>query len=660
VTETLHGLKITDPYRWLEDQDSAETRAWIDAQSRFARAYLDPLPGRDTLRARLAGFLKVDVTRPPIVREGRYFFMRRLAGEVRFSICLREGLQGNDQMIVTPESVSADQNISVNLMGVSEDASILVYGVRYGGEDESEIRLLDLRTRKLLPDGLPRGRYFGFDLQPDNRGYYYTRYVVKQGSRVYHHVMGTPASADPEIFGKNYGPDEIAWSSLSEDGRYLILGMSLGVPAKKTELYVQDLARGGGRVTIVNDIEADFRPDIAGDRMYLHTNWQAPNWRVLAVDLKNPARANWKEVVPETRQAIDHVSLAGGRLFVSYLENVVTRIRQFDADGKELSDVKLPGIGTANAPAGRWKQDEAFYTFSSFTDPSTCWRYTVSTGKQDLWFRPKVPIRAEDFEVKQVWYESKDKTKIPMFLVHRKGIERDGNRPTMLYAYGGFTVSLTPQFSPVAAAWASMGGVYAVANLRGGGEFGENWHRAGMFEKKQNVFDDFLGAAEWLIANKYTRSAQLAIRGGSNGGLLVGAALTQRPDLFGAVLCGAPLLDMLRYQKFKVGAFWTTEYGSADDPKQFEYLYRYSPYHRVQKGVKYPAVMFVTGDSDTRVDPLHARKMAALLQASTRSENPILLRYDTSGGHTASGSVDKMIEEIVDEISFAWDRVQPR
>jgi len=660
VTETLHGLKITDPYRWLEDQDSPETRAWIDAQSRFARAHLDPLPGRDTLRARLAGFLKVDVTRTPIAREGRYFFMRRQASEARFSICMREGPQGKDQIIVAPESVSADQNISVNLMGVSDDASILAYGVRYGGEDESEIRLLDLRTRKLLPDGLRKGRYFGFDMQPDNRGYYYTRYVVKQGSRVYHHVMGTPVAADPVIFGKNYGPDEIAWSSLSEDGRYLILGMSLGVPAKKTELYVQDLARGGGRVTIVNDIEADFRPDIAGDRMYLHTNWKAPNWRVLAVDLKNPARANWQEVVPETKQPIDHVSLAGGRLFVSYLENVVTRIRQFDPDGKELGDVKLPGIGTANAPSGRWKQDEAFYTFSSFTDPSTCWRYTVSTGKQDLWFRPKVPIRPEDFEVKQVWYESKDKTKVPMFLVHRKGIERDGTRPAMLYAYGGFTVSLTPQFSPVAAAWASMGGVFAVANLRGGGEFGENWHRAGMFEKKQNVFDDFFAAAEWLIANKYTRPAQLAIRGGSNGGLLVGAALTQRPDLFGAVLCGAPLLDMLRYQKFKVGAFWTTEYGSADDPKQFEYLYRYSPYHRVQKGGKYPAVMFVTGDSDTRVDPLHARKMAALLQASTGSDNPILLRYDTSGGHTGSGSVDKTIEEILDEISFAWDRVQPR
>ena len=661
VTETLHGVKITDPYRWLEDQSGAETRAWIEAQSKFARAYLDPLPGRDALRTRLSGLLKVDTMRPPIVRDGLYFFTRRLASEVRFSICMRKGFDGADQILVAPEAVSADANVSIDLFGVSDDASILAYGVRYGGEDESEIRLLDLRTRKLLPDGLPRGRYFSFDIQPDNRGFYYARYVVKRGSRVYHHAMGTPASADAEIFGSQYGPDELAWSSLSEDGRYLILGMSVGVPPRKTEIYVQDLTRTGARpVTIVNDVEADFRPDIAGGRLYLQTNWKAPNWRVLGVDLGRPARADWKEVVPERPQPIDHLSLVGGRLFVSYLENVATRIYQFTPDGKELGEIKLPGLGTANAPSGRWKQDEAFYTFSSFTSPSATWRFTVSTGRQDLWFQPKVPIRPGDYEVEQVWYESKDKTKVPMFLVHARGVERDGKRPTILYGYGGFTASITPQFSPVAAAWVAMGGVYAVANLRGGGEFGESWHRAGMFEKKQNVFDDFIAAAEWLIANKYTSPAHLGIRGGSNGGLLVGAALTQRPDLFAAVLCGAPLLDMLRYHKFKVGAFWTTEYGSADDPRQFEYLYRYSPYHRVKQGTKYPAVMFVTGDSDTRVDPLHARKMAALLQAATASDNPVLLRYDTSGGHTGSGSVEKTIGEMLDELSFAWDRLEPR
>jgi prolyl oligopeptidase len=357
-------------------------------------------------------------------------------------------------------------------------------------------------------------------------------------------------------------------------------------------------------------------------------------------------------------QAIDGFSIAAGRLFVNYLENVTSHIRQFDADGKSLGDLKLPGIGTATTPAGRWDDDEVFYTFSSFTVPATAWRTVVATAKQDLWFRPKVPMRAEDFQVEQVWYESKDRTRIPMFLVHRKGLDRDGARPTMLYGYGGFTANMTPSFLPTAATWVAMGGVYAVANLRGGGEFGESWHRAGMFEKKQNVFDDFIAAAEWLIANKYTSPPHLVIRGGSNGGLLVGAALTQRPDLFGAVLCGAPLLDMLRYRKFKVGSWWAAEYGSADDPKQFEYLYKYSPYHRVRKGTAYPAVMFITGDSDTRLDPLHARKMAALLQASTASDNPILLRYETEGGHTGSGSVDKTIDQLVDELSFALARTK--
>jgi prolyl oligopeptidase len=658
VTEVLHGVKVTDPYRWLEDQNSPETRAWIDAQSKFTRSYLDALPGRDALRAKLAGLMKIDVMSAPQLRNGRYYFTRRLATETRSSICVREGLHGRDEVLISPESISKDDNVSVVFHDLSHDGNILVYGARFGGEDESDFRLLDLRTRKLLPDGLPKGRYFGFALKADNSGYYYSRFIDHQGSRVFYHAMGSPAAQDREIFGKGYGPDQNVWCQISEDGRYLLLGMSVGVPPKKVELYVMDLAQGGPVRTIVNDIEADFRPDIADGRLFLQTNWKAPNWRILGVDLKNPARENWKEIVPEAAQAIDSFSLAAGRLFVSYLENATSHMKQYDADGKYLGDTKLPGIGTAAGPYGRWDQDEFFYTFSSFTDPSTTWRYVRSTGRQDIWFRAKVSIQPENFEAKQVWYESKDKTKVPMFIVHRKGMKLEGKRPTLLTGYGGFTVNMTPVFSSMAAAWVDMGGVFAMPNLRGGGEFGESWHRAGMFEKKQNVFDDFIAAAEWLIAHNYTSPQHLAIRGGSNGGLLVGAVMTQRPELFGAVLCGAPLLDMLRYQKFRVGSWWTTEYGSADDPKQFEYLYKYSPYHHVDKGAKYPAVMFVTGDADTRVDPLHARKMAALVQASTGSDNPVLLRYETAGGHTGSGSVDKTIDQMVDEISFAADRTK--
>ncbi len=658
VTEELHGVKITDPYRWLEDQKSPETRAWIDAQAKYARSYLDALPGRDAFQSKLQAFLKVDVSNAPAVFHGRYFFTRRLRTESRSSICMREGFHGADEVLVTPQSVSSNDNVSVQIEGVSDDGSILAYGVRFGGEDERTVHLLDLRTRELLPDALPRGRYFGFGIKHDRSGFYYARFVEHQGSRVYYHAMGAKPEEDREIFGKGYGPDQNVGVGLSDEGKYLMVLVSEGVPPRKTEVYVQDLAADGPMRAIVSGIEANFRPDIGGDRLYLQTNWKAPNWRVLAVDLKNPARENWKEVVPEAPQAIDAFSLAGHRLFVGYLENVASRVKQFDADGKYLGDVKLPGIGTANTPSGKWDQDETFYHFSSFTEPGGVWRYAVSSAKQDLWFRPKVPIRSEEYQVEQVWYESKDKTKIPMFLVYRKGTQRDGKRPTMLYGYGGFTVNVTPAFSAMAGAWVESGGVYALANLRGGGEFGETWHRAGMFEKKQNVFDDFIAAAEWLIAHEFTSPAHLVIRGGSNGGLLVGAALTQRPDLFGAVICGAPLLDMLRYHKFKVGSWWASEYGSADDPKQFEYLYKYSPYHHVKKGVKYPAVMFITGDSDTRVDPLHARKMAALLQASNASDNPILLRYEVEGGHSVSGSIDKTIEQTVDELAFAAARTK--
>ena len=443
---------------------------------------------------------------------------------------------------------------------------------------------------------------------------------------------------------------------VTQNGRWLLIEVSEGVPAKRTELYFQDLtAKTPIRTLLKEDAEFDFED--GGDWLFLSTNWKAPKRRVIRVDLKNPAQNHWKEVVPESTLAIEGVSAAGGRLFVSYLDNVVSHVKQFDADGKSLGDLKLPGIGSAFGPFGRWKDDEVFYSFTSFVEPTTSYRLVASSGKQDVWFRPKVPVRSEDMETKQVWYASKDGTRVPMFLVMRKGLSPDGNLPVLLTGYGGFNSSSTPAFSSQAAYWAELGGVYAVANLRGGGEFGEAWHRAGMFEKKQNVFDDFIGAAEWLVQNHYTKPARLAIAGGSNGGLLMGAMMTQRPDLFGAIICGAPLLDMLRYHKMLVGSWWAAEYGSADDPKQFEYLYKYSPYHHVTKGTKFPAILFVTGDSDTRVDPSHARKMTALVQAANASNNPILLRYDAKGGHSGIGSVNKVVEQQVDQFAFVTSRL---
>ena len=413
---------------------------------------------------------------------------------------------------------------------------------------------------------IPRGRFSGFSITPDKTGVYYA-VIPSKGSRVYYHAMGTPASADKEIFGSGYGPTQLISSGLSEEGRWLVLIVADGVPAKKNEIYVKDVEHNGPIVTVTKDIEAEFDPDFAGDSLILTTNWNAPNRRIFRADLKNPTHDHWKEIVPEGKLAIDSVSAAGGRLYVSYLDNVVTRIKQFDVDGKDLGDFKLPGIGSASPPSGRWTDNELFFDFTSFVVPTSAYRYLVSTGKEDLWFQPKVPIHTGDMEVKQVWYPSKDGTKIPMFIVARKGLTLDGNRPTLMTAYGGFNISLTPQFSAIAAWWTEHGGVFVQPNLRGGGEFGEAWHHAGMFEKKQNVFDDFIAAAEWLIQNKYTNPSKLAIQGGSNGGLLMGAMMTQRPDLFGAIVCGAPLLDMLRFQKMSVGSWWTAEYGSADDPE---------------------------------------------------------------------------------------------
>jgi prolyl oligopeptidase len=657
VTDDLHGVKITDPYRWLENQNSPETRQWLDAQEKFARSYLDALPGRAELKKEFTALLKIDSMSAPAVRNGRYFFSRRLASEDRASLCMRQGYSGKDEVLVDPKVVTSDPTSSVHYQGISRDGSVVAYGIRKGGEDESEVRFLDVATRKPLSDVIPRGRFMGFSIKPDKSGVFYALFIPGKGSRVYYHAMGTPVSSDKELFGSAYGPTQLISSGLSEDGRWLVLAVADGVPAKKNEVFVKDVEHNGPIETVVNDVEAEFDPDFAGDSMILTTNWNAPNRRVFRADMKNPGRAHWKEIVPEGKLAIDSVSAAGGRLYISYLDNVVTRVKQFDISGKDLGDFKLPGIGSASPPGGRWTDSELFFDFTSFVVPPSSYRYLVSSGKEELWFQPKVPIHTADMEVKQVWYPSKDGTKVPMFIVSRKGLTLDGNRPTLMTAYGGFNISLTPAFSAIAAWWTEHGGVFVQPNLRGGGEFGESWHRAGMFEKKQNVFDDFIAAGEWLIQNKYTNPSKLAIQGGSNGGLLMGAMMTQRPDLFGAIVCSAPLLDMLRFQHMSVGSWWTSEYGSADDAKQFQYLLKYSPYQNVHKGTKYPPIMFVTGDSDTRVDPAHARKMAALMQADNGSNNPIILRYDTKGGHSGIGSVDKVIDQQVDQMSFIADRL---
>jgi prolyl oligopeptidase len=653
TVETIHGVSVADPYRWLEDQNSPETRSWIDAQDRCTEAVLDSVPGRTQISKRLTELMKVDSFGLPIERNGSYFFMKRRSGQDLYVIYQRKGPRGGDEVLVDPHPMSADHSTSVSLKSVSRDGSLAAYSIRAGGQDEVTVHFLDTGTHKELPDQLPKADYFGLSIQPDNRGVFYSRMTL-EGPRVYHHVMGATAAADTEIFGKGYGPEKIILSDLSEDGHYLLIELLYGAGPTRTEIYFQDLQNGGAVKPIVNDLDSSFFGEIQGGALFLYTNWRAPHWHLFRVDLQTPARDAWKEIIPETDTAIENVSLFGGKIFVQYVRNAASQVKIFDKDGKPAGEMALPALGAVAGNSGAWDLQNAFVDFQSFNIPDSIYRYDVQTGKLSAWAAPEVPLESSAYTVEQVWYESKDKTRVPMFLFYKKGLKRDGARPTWLTGYGGFDINNTPYFYEPAVEWADAGGIYAVANLRGGGEFGEAWHKAGMMEKKQTVFDDFTSAAEWLTANGYTNSRKLAIEGGSNGGLLVGAALTQRPDLYQAVVCEYPLLDMLRYHKFLVGAFWVPEYGSAEDPAQFKYLYAYSPYHNVKQGVNYPAVLFVTGDGDTRVAPLHARKMAARLQADTASDRPILLLYDTKSGHSGGRPQNKQIEERTNILSFLF------
>ena len=524
VTETLHGVTITDPYRWLEDQNSPDTRAWIEEQMKYTKSLLDPLPQREWLTRRLGELMRTDRTGTPTFRGGKYFFLRRAANQNQFVLYMRRGLTGKDEVLVDPHPMSPDQSTSVALMGISRDGSLLTYGIRAGGEDELRVRFLDTESRKELEYEMPRARYGGVDMLPDRSGVYYSM-LTPEGSRVYFHPM-TGSGPDREIFGSGYGPAQYVATSMSEDGHYLGMTVEFGSAADKTEFWVKDLRTNGPIKPVIRGIDARFEPEFAGDRVYASTNWKAPNGRVLMIDLQNPAQGNWKEVIAEGESTLEGISAAGGMIAANYLENVSTRIRIFDAAGKPVRDLKLPGIGSASGPFGSWENKEVFYSFTSFAQPQTIFRYDIASGKQDIWFKTEIPFDSSKVDVEQVWYTSKDRTRIPMFLVHRKGLKLDGNRPVFLTAYGGFNLSLKPDFSGIAALWTEIDGVFAMPNLRGGGEFGEKWHKAGMLAHKQNVFDDFIGAAEYLIEKGYTNPKRLSIEGGSNGGLLVGAAMT--------------------------------------------------------------------------------------------------------------------------------------
>ena len=651
IVDVIHAVDVPDPYRWLEDQDAPATRVWIDAQNAYTDSLLTQLPGRDHLRDVASRVLERDFVGLPNERGGRYFFSRRRADQELAVVYVREGVDGEDRVLIDPHSLSEDHTTSVALLDISHDGELVVYAVRDGGVDEVSIHVMDVATADELPDVLPVARYGEISLTPDTRGFFYERFGDVT-PRVMYHELGTDPSADEMVFGDGYERHHIPVTRLSDDGRWLVVHVIEG-SSGPTEIHVKDLQRDGPFVMAIADGVSESWAEFAGDQLVITTNLDAPNRRVVLADPANPAVEHWQEVVPERADVvIQEARGRGGKLIVSYLRDVQPRIAIYERSGEHIRDITADTIGSVGGGSGRWGSDEAFFTFQTFHVPSTIYRYDIATGEQSVWAPVDAPVEANTYEVTQVQFESKDGTSVPMFIVHAKDLVRDGVNPTLLTAYGGFNLSRTPVFSALATTWLENGGVYAVANIRGGGEYGEEWHRGGMLENKQNVFDDFIAAAEFLVAEGYTMAERLAIQGGSNGGLLVGAVSNQRADLFGAVVCTYPLLDMVRYHQFLVASFWVPEYGSSEDPEQFEYLYAYSPYHNVKHGGQYPATLYISGDGDTRVAPLHARKMAALMQAQNGSSHPILLRYHTQAGHSGGQPVSQQIDDMVDIVSF--------
>lgn len=679
VTEEIHGVTVTDPYRWLEGNArgdmTPEVAAWTDAQNAYTRDVLDNLPGRAELESRLRELMEVGSVSAPAMRGNRYFYSRREGSQNQAVYYVREGHQGESRVLLDPNTMDERGLVTISWTAPSQDGKLLAFGMYASGDENSTLYILDVETGVWLADEIS-GKVGSVSWLPDASGFFYRRLADVQNpysAQIMFHRIGQHPRQDPVLFEQyKEGPLATTWGPhayTDRAARWLFLGYFTSTTAN--DLWVIDLdhwfATGGPEGTgefvkrdlMVGEEGRTFGIGVIDNTLYLHSYVDAPNARVFAIDLTADNvsdRSTWREVIPEHKDAVlRSASLAGGMLVAEYEINAASELKMVSLDGKPLGQVELPTIGTAGISTEQ-DRTEAFLSFASFNTPPSIYRIDLRTpDSRELWDRPEIPVDPSIAEVKQVWYTSKDGTRVPMFIVHRKGLVLDGDNPTILYGYGGFNISQKPFFASTLFPWFEAGGVYAVANLRGGGEFGAAWHRAGTRENKQNTFDDFIAAAEWLIDNNYTSPRRLGIAGGSNGGLLVGAAITQRPDLFAAATCGVPLLDMLRYQDFLMARYWVPEYGSAEDPEQFKWLLAYSPYHHIKPGTKYPAVFFTTGENDTRVHPLHARKMAAFMQAATASdpaERPILLRVDRDSGHGAGKPLHLRIRDAADSRIF--------
>ena len=670
IVEDHFGVTIADPYRWLEDDNSAETKAWVEAQNKVTFAYLERLPFRQRIFARLKELWTYERYGLP-TKEGPWFVFSRISGQddEKQPIVYRakdvNAPPVKENVLIDPHQFNRQGTTAISGMGFSKDGKYVAYGLSVGGSDWIEWRVREVETRKDLPDVVKWSKFSGAVWLPDGSGFFYSRYAepkagaalsgLNQNQQVYLHKLRTPQSADALIYERPDEPDWIFNADVTEDGRYLLLYQFEGTEPKN-RIFVRDLSQPESAFRpLVDAFDAEYVVSgNDGSTFYVRTNNGAPRSRLVAIDLDEPVPARWKTLVaePEGRDVLASVTMVGDRFLAVVRTHAQEKARVYRKDGAFERDVPLPGIGSIGAFSGKRADNEAYFAFTSFLYPTTIFRYDIAGGKASIFKQPETPFNAGPYETKQVFYTSKDGTEVPMFLTHKKGLKLDGSNPTYLYGYGGFDISLTPAYSAGIAGWLEMGGVYAVANIRGGGEYGKTWHDSGRLKSKQNVFDDFVAAAEWLIREKYTSTPKLAIGGGSNGGLLVGAAITQRPDLFGAALPAVGVLDMLRFHKFTIGAAWVSDYGNPDEAEDFEVLLKYSPLHNIKPGTHYPATMITTGDHDDRVVPAHSFKFAAALQAAQGGPKPILIRIETSGGHGAGKPIDKVIQERADQWAF--------
>ncbi len=667
VADDYHGTRVADPYRWLEDPDSPESRAWIEAQNRLTAAYLAEIPARAAIRERLTKLWNYPKYGTPFRKARRYFFFKNDGLQNQSVLYKQASLTADAETLLDPNLLAEDGTVALSTLAVSDDGRLLAYGTSASGSDWEEFRVRDVAQGRDLSDHLKWIKFSGASWTDDGAGFFYSRYPepgdkaltdVNRFQRLYYHRLGTDQTQDVLVYERPDQPDWGMNAEVTDDGRYAVLHVWLGTD-RRNRVYYLDLKDArrpkvtGEVVRLLDDFDASYAfVGNDGPVFYLLTDLDAPRKRVIAIDTRHPERARWREIIPQGPDVLDGIQIIHDTFVANYMHDASSRLRLFTLAGRFVKDLPLPTLGSIGAISGERKDDEMFYAFTSFLYPTTIFRYDFKSGGTSVFKAPTIDFDPSGYETKQLFFTSKDGTRVPMFVTHKKGLRLDGSNPTYLYGYGGFNISLTPSFSVAMLVWLERGGVYAVPNLRGGGEYGEEWHQAGMHDKKQNVFDDFIAAAEYLIAQGYTSSSKLAIAGGSNGGLLVGAAITQRPELFGAALPAVGVMDMLRFHKFTIGWAWVTDYGSADSAAQFPYLYKYSPLHNIRAGTRYPATLVTTADHDDRVVPGHSFKFTAALQAAQAGPQPVLIEIETKAGHGAGKPTSKLIEEQADRMAF--------